>query len=252
MEKRYCVAQRRTARLAKASDVIVTALRDRILYDRLPVGSPLPGENELMEQFGLGRVTVRESLRLLERDGIIEIRRGPMGGVYTGSPDVMRLSEVFTVLLAMRDTRVREFVEFRWLVEPEAARLAALNATEEQRAALQHAIRNEGKYFGQTVDVHAMIAEASGNSVLALSFQAIHDSFVHQHRDSFVRPVDVEGTRKAHAKIVSHIVEGRADEAEAAMRKHLRAYEERMVETGLIDEDLVPRSADAAEQSLHS
>ncbi len=239
------MAQRRTARLTKASEVIVTALRDRILYDRLPVGSQLPSESELMEEFGLGRVTVRESLRLLERDGIIEIRRGPSGGVYVGSPDVMRLSEVFTVLLAIRDTRLREFVQFRWLVEPEAARLAALNATDEQRAALQDAVKNEGKYFGQTVDIHAMIAEASGNSVLSMSFQAIHDSFVHQHRDSFVRPVDVEGTRKAHARIVSHIVEGRADEAEEAMRKHLRGYEQRMVETGLIDDALVPRSADA-------
>ena len=50
--------QRQSARLVKASDVIVDGIRDRILHERLPVGSPLPSEADLMEDYGLGRVTV--------------------------------------------------------------------------------------------------------------------------------------------------------------------------------------------------
>lgn len=228
------------ARLAKASDVIVAAIRDRIIFDRLPVGSPLPSESELMEEFNLGRVTVRESLRLLERDGIVRIKRGPGGGVTVGTPDVQRLSEVFTLLLAIRETTLAEFIAFRWMVEPTAARLAALNATDEQRAALKRAVDSEG-HFGNTVDIHALIADASGNSVLAMAFHAIHDAFLNQHRDAFVRPVDSAGTAKAHRRIADHIIAGEADEAEAAMRRHLKGYEERMIEIGAMDDLFIPR-----------
>lgn len=230
---------RSQARLAKASDVIVNEIRDRILFRRLPVGSPLPSEPQLMEEFGLGRVTVRESLRLLERDGIVDIKRGPGGGVTVGTPDIRRLSEIFTVLLAMRDTTLREFVSFRWLVEPEAARLAALHATDEQRSELAKAIEEEGS-FGNTVDIHALICEASGNSVLAMAFYAIQDAFLNQHRDTFVRPQDAEGTLKAHRRIGEFILAGEADEAEQAMRKHLKGYESRMEELGLLDELIIP------------
>ena len=114
--------QRQSARLVKASDVIVDGIRDRILHERLPVGSPLPSEADLMEDYGLGRVTVRESLRLLERDGIVSIRRGPGGGVFVGTPDIQRLSEVFTVLMAIRDVTLRDLLEFRKVIEPPAAR----------------------------------------------------------------------------------------------------------------------------------
>ena len=90
---------RQSARLVKASDAIVDGIRDRILNERLPVGSPLPSESDLMADYGLGRVTVRERLRLLERAGIVSIRRGPGGGVFVGTPDLHRLSEVLTCLL---------------------------------------------------------------------------------------------------------------------------------------------------------
>ena len=236
------MTNRRPARLAKASDVIVANIRDRILWDRLPLGSPLPSETELMEEFRLGRVTVRESLRLLERDGIVDIKRGPGGGVTVGSPDPTRLSEVFTLLLAIRDTTLREFVEFRWLLEPAAARLAAKNATDEQRVALKEAVDNEGTSFGQTVDVHALIAELSGNSVIAMGYRAIYDTFIQQHRGRLVRPQDVEGTSKAHQRIADHIIAGRAEEAEQAMCRHLEAFEKRMTEAGVMEEPLIPHA----------
>src|SRR5699024_3756987 len=115
----------RSRRLPKVSDLVVSALRERIINQQLPVGSRLPSEAELMEELNVGRVTVREGLRLLERDGLLEVRRGTTGGNFVRHPDIEQVSESISVLLGIRGTRLREFVEFRQLVEPEAAALAA-------------------------------------------------------------------------------------------------------------------------------
>ena len=119
-------------RIPKASDVVIAEIRERILFHRLPVGTRLPNETELMEQYGLGRVTIREALRVLERDGLVDIRRGPTGGIFVRHTDISQVSDAMAMLFRFSDTTLGEASEFRSLLEPRVARLAALNATDAQ------------------------------------------------------------------------------------------------------------------------
>lgn len=225
--------------LPKASDVVVQALRQRILSERLPVGHRLPSEAELMDDLGLGRATIREGLRLLERDGLIEIKRGPGGGITVRHPDISQVSDAVSVLLNLRNVTLREFLAFRQMVEPAAAGMAAIGATPEQRAAISQAADSDGQ-LGSIVDLHILIGTSTGNGVLAILLQALHSPFVEHFRVKMIQDEHRLGTIKAHQRIAELIQAGDAEGAERAMRRHLDAYAEFLESTGLIDQAVVP------------
>lgn len=231
------MAKRSPARLAKASDVIVEGIRERIMQERLEVGSPLPSESDLMDEYGLGRVTVRESLRLLERDGIVRVKRGPHGGVFVGEPDVQRLGEVLTVLLAMRDTTVREFTEFRGSLEPQLAALTAKNATAEQRDVLRRIADDED--FATQYDLHEALADFCGNSVYTMAFYALEGAFLVHHRHRPLNPHAQAMKVAAHRKVARLAAAGDAEAARRAMSRHLDAYDEEMNLVGALDEPFI-------------
>ena len=82
----------------KASDVLADALRARIRSGEWPEGLALPTERDLSAQAGLSRTSVREALRMLELDGLIEIRPGRGGGARVRRPagdELTRQLELF-------------------------------------------------------------------------------------------------------------------------------------------------------------
>lgn len=229
----------RVSRIPKASDVVVRELRDRILSERLPEGHRLPSETELLDQFNLGRATIREGLRLLERDGLIEIKRGPGGGVTVRHPDISQLSDAFAVLFAVQSVTLREFLEFRLMTEPETAALAAERATADERAAITLAAV-ESPDFGRVVDLHVQIGMASGNGVVSNVLQALHAPFNAHFRQSLVGKEHIEGTVRAHTRIAQHISAGQGEKARRAMEVHLHAYADYLEQQNLLDDPIVP------------
>lgn len=233
---------RRSRRLPKASDLVVSALRDRIINQQLPVGSRLPSETELMEELDIGRVTVREGLRLLERDGLLEVRRGTAGGNFVSHPDIEQVSESISVLMGIRGTRLREFVEFRLLVEPEAAALAAARRQPEHEEILAH-IEEGDHELAHVPDLHLLIARATGNGVLAIALNSLHHPFSEHFRPTRIGHAEMDVTSAAHAKIARMVRTGDADGARDAMQVHLDAYREWLDGEGLLDEPIIARES---------
>lgn len=230
------------SRIPKASDIVVTSIRDRILSERLPVGTRLPSESDLMEEHGLGRVTVREGLRILERDGLIDVRRGPNGGLFVRHTDIRQVSETLALLFGVRETTLGEFADFRLSVEPRVAELAAEHATDEQRAELLAAVKAENE-TSRTPDLHSMIAGMCGNDVYEFVVKAMHSSLVGHFRYELIRPDHIDTTHRAHLKIVKAVCDGDGGAAERAMRRHLEQYATYVKENGLNQEPIIPRDA---------
>jgi GntR family transcriptional repressor for pyruvate dehydrogenase complex len=230
------------ARLAKASDVVVLRVREQIVNQRLPEGTPLPSEAELMHLYGVGRVAVREALRLLERDGLIEVRRGAHGGIFVSHPEIRQVRDAVALLFAMQNTTLREFVEFRQLIEPAAAARAAKNLSEKHRSELARLL--EGKEVLERVpDMHLLVAEATGNGVIAVSLNALQGAFEGHFRRGKIDVGHMEETSAAHRKIVSRILAGDGSGAERAMRVHLEAYRNYLENENLLDEPIIPGEA---------
>ena len=148
----------RRERLPKAADVIVSAIRRKIVIERLPAGTVLPSESELTEMYGLSRGSVREGLRLLEQDGLIEIKRGPGGGIRARQPNISNAGYVASLRMSMMDTTAAELISFRIQIEPYAAELAAENGTEEQRQNLLRIAEEDPHLSGGNADFHVELA----------------------------------------------------------------------------------------------
>lgn len=210
-----------------------------ILRRRLPVGTRLPSVDELMVEYGLGRVTVREALRILENDGLIDIRRGPTGGVFVRQVDIRQVSEALGLLFNSNGITIGEFADFRLLVEPEIARLAALNATPEQRSELVNEAETEREAW-QSAGLHNVLAGACGNGVFEFVMKAMQAPLSGHFRHNLISHEDEEITAQAHTKIAKCVADGDAPGAEKAMRRHLVAWKEYIVIHGLENESIFP------------
>lgn len=236
--------QRRAAALPKASDVLADELRARILGDGMAPGEALPSEAALMTDYGFSRGTVRETLRLLESDGLIVIKRGPKGGVRVRHPDVRQVSRSLGLLFSARGTNLGDLFTFRKLIEPAAAAEAARTATAEQRALLLDiAPKHYGvqRRFEPSADFHGAIGRCSNNGVYEVMLTALHDALEWHSSDEKLSHDDIEATRRAHVLIAKAINDRDPEVAARRMRRHLEQFERVLASQGRLAEPIVPQ-----------
>ena len=160
----------------KAHEVVADQIRQQIVEGVLVEGQRLPPEDDLTVQFGVARTTLREALRVLESQGLLEIRRGRGGGPVVTHPDLDPISMALGVVLQLQGTTVGDLDAARQMIEPEIARqlaqmhdaadLSALGAAIDVAAAA--ADRADGPAFGlAAVEVHEVLVESAGNTTLA-------------------------------------------------------------------------------------
>lgn len=237
-------AGRRQPRLPKASDVLADRLRGQILGNGMRPGDPLRSEAVLIAETGFSRGTVREALRLLESDGLIEIRRGPHGGIRVTEPDLSQVTRSLALLLTLSGTTMRSFSEFRQLVEPAAAAAAARTATEEQRGwllALADTGTSRNGSWEPSVEFHEALGVCSNNEIIRVVVAAFGQELTWHVPGERLSASDMDETRRAHRSIARAVAAGDADRASAAMSRHLKQFERVLAANGRLDEPVLPR-----------
>jgi GntR family transcriptional regulator, transcriptional repressor for pyruvate dehydrogenase complex len=228
----------------KVSEMLADRLRASILGDGLAPGDLLSSEQELISRYGVARGTVREALRLLESEGLIEIRRGRSGGILVKEPDLNQVSRSVGVWLAMRGTTMRQLLDFRILIEPFAAEAAAVSATPEQRDWLIRIAEQpaEGELI-HAADLHDAIAVASNNDLCRVTAASLYHGFSWHMTEERLTASELEATHAAHLRIVRAICDANPRKARHAMVRHLEDFGEQLENSGRIDDVIVPRSA---------
>ena len=151
---------------------LVQKLGSSIVRGDLPAGKALPIEAELGKKFGASRTVMREAVKILSTKGLIGQR--PRVGTYVHPEDRWDLldAEVLTWILDRHFSHslVREFLEVRLGIEPAAAALAAVNATDEDKELLRQKLEKmrgamNGHFDPVAADIafHATILEISHN-----------------------------------------------------------------------------------------
>ena len=211
-------------------------LRQAILSGALGIGKKLPPEAALAIEFGVSRTTVREALRSLASDGLIEKIPGAGGGSFVRSVDHhslgAELSEDIENLLRLGSVEYREVAAVRRMLEIPAAREAALRRSEAEMAELEGIVA-EGKALAVDdprvaeldAQFHAVIAHASGNRVLAAFVYALHEVTEPVHHLD-LNPETGKQAYRQHQALVRAIKREDPDAAEAAMVSHLRYLEQ--------------------------
>ena len=193
--------------------------------------------------FGVSRTTLREALRALEAQGVIEIRTGSRGGAFVAEPSSELVAAALGALLRFRSATARELAEFRVPFEAENAAWAARRADPAALAELEHIVgdvaarvENAGVPWSQVaaleVRFHDAVARATGNSVRAAIMSAILDAL---QRAFTAVPVPAGSPLRGDLarelrEIVNAIHSGDADAAGKAMRDHVARWSDLEIE----------------------
>lgn len=103
-----------------------------IREERIPAGQKYLSEAEAIERHQVARGTLREALRYLQIQGVLEIRPGPNGGHFVAQPRWESLASTIALLLQFSEASIESIIEARGAIDPGMASLAATNATPEE------------------------------------------------------------------------------------------------------------------------
>ncbi|NIO70504.1 MAG: FCD domain-containing protein [Anaerolineae bacterium] len=222
-------------KLGRASEDVVEQIKQAIFDDQLSAGDRLPPERELAEQFAVSRITIREALRILEANGLIEIRVGAAGGAFVRAPNFEPLSDSLTTMLKLQKTDVLELAEARKVVETAVAELAAQRATPQDLEAMEETLdgarealaTGDHHYTPHSVAFHLALARAAKNQVLLFTVNSFRSLF-YEALES-LPPSDMAHRAVAdHHQIYEAVKNRDPQKARQLMEEHLSYFEEKV------------------------
>ena len=105
----------------KRSDVVAELIRNHIFHAGLHPGDRLPQESELIEKFGCSRSTIREALKSLEVQGLVQNTTGPGGGARVAPVSINRIIGLLSNYFYFKSISSAQIYQIRRLIEPELA-----------------------------------------------------------------------------------------------------------------------------------
>jgi len=162
----------------KLAEVVAKKLHARIAEMGYPVGAVVGSEPELVAELGISRGVFREAVRLLERDEIARMRRGPGGGLVVTQPRAASVARSAAMYLQFHKASPRDIFEARRAVEMTIVELAAERIDEAGVVMLRDALAQEerfqqsGGHLGSH-DIHLLIADLTGNPALRLFLEVM-------------------------------------------------------------------------------
>ncbi|MQY38953.1 putative L-lactate dehydrogenase operon regulatory protein [Streptomyces sp. RB17] len=190
----------------------------------VPGGERLPAERELAERLGISRVTLREVLKVLHDQGLVEARRGRYGGTFVlprtdaGGEDELRRR--------IAEVDIEDVLRFREVLEVGAAGLCAAHGlTDGQADRLREALARThdaplADYRRLDTLLHLTLAELCGSPSLTAQYAAVRAT-VNDLLDCIPLLVrNLEHSQRQHTALVEAVLEGDPDGAREMMREH--------------------------------
>lgn len=220
---------------SRISEEVLRQLKEAILLGEFKSGEKLPSERELTEQFQVSRGVIREAIRALEITGFVKTKQGPAGGAFVTELSFDHVGNAFLDLFLANKVSIPEMAHVRRFIEPEVARLAAINITEQGKELLIKAQKREFAPFNNNSEritvnqkIHRLLAELCGNQFM----EAISKSMLQLTRE-MVEAVDPDHDKMhypgEHKEIINAVIEGDAPKASSEMAKHMKTFYQRLM-----------------------
>lgn len=215
----------------RISDSVVDQIIGLIEAGQLNVGDQLPGERELVSQLQVGRASVREALRILEAQGVVEVRPG-RGTFVTSDVETLSGSDSVKAWFDDHVDEIRSIIELREALERKAAYLAATRAAESLLRELTDTLDEADRCLSQEhldklvlLDqrFHSLLGRASGNDLLAELVDGVADVLSSPRRSILRLEGRAEASAREHRAILNAIVAGDAEAAEEAVISHINS-----------------------------
>jgi GntR family transcriptional repressor for pyruvate dehydrogenase complex len=222
-------------RQLRVSEEVAEQLKQSIHLGHFKAGDKLPAERDLAEEFEVSRVAIREALRRLENSGFIVTRQGATGGAYVTDLTFEYLANAFLDLFLADKISIPELHRVRLLIEPEIARLAALETKPECAQRLEKALQSEefpttslAEDIEMKTAVHYILAEMCGNrffeAIVRSSMKLTHRLIEAVNPDPYtLHPAGM------HRPIVEAVLTGNPEASSLAMKRHAIEFGEILI-----------------------
>ncbi len=204
-----------------------------VVDGQLKDGDFLPNEAELMAHFGVSRPTLREAVRVLESERLVEVRRGSRTGARVRVPGPEIVARPAGLLLELSGATIADVMVAQAGIEPMAARLLAESGTERPSTRWTRCSLNTSRMAGSRIGLPKRRATSTGewwscrvtrrSTIIAGMLHEItvrHTAFVFKEN----RPVskaDYDKLMRSYRKLMKLLRAGDGAAAEAHWRKHL-------------------------------
>lgn len=220
---------------SRAHELVIDAIEDQVMAGRLTVGDSLPPERDLATKLEVSRASVREAIRVLESQGVLQSRVGSgrsAGTVITAMPSAA-LTRLLRMHVGLSNFPVDDVVEVRVALERASVLLAAEHADEERLAAIREPLdRMESaevpleEFNDADTAFHVAIAEAAGNRLVADLTTAIRSSLRQVILRAFHDMDDSQDLRQSlqaqHREIYAAIAAGDGPRGTRLTEEHIR------------------------------
>lgn len=198
------------------ADEVAARLQDLICSGRYEIGQQLPAEPELMQQFGVGRSTIREAVRLLVNGGLVRVQQGLGTFIMSKQPIAEPLSK------RLHRAQYQDLNEVRLLLEVKIAEKAAMHRTKEDIAQMKdflkqrhtHAKANNVEACMQAdINFHTSIAVASQNEIMVDLYKTISTHLLQSFMDRFEDTKAFLDSQGLHKSLLEAIIEKNPSQA---------------------------------------
>jgi DNA-binding FadR family transcriptional regulator len=226
------LAQFKSLKKPPLSKEVENKLREAINAGIYKANDKLPSEMELVNQFQVSRVTVRDALRNLRNLGLIDVKRGVNAGAYVSEPNPQPITQSMENLIQMKKVNFAHLIEIRLYIEPGVARTAAQFRTSEDIDILSNLLDQAEKLSDTSpkearlinVKFHYEVAKITRNALIIFlceSITQVHSAMIIKMTHSKVDKERVSKFIAEHRSILEAIVAEEPDEAFLRTKKHL-------------------------------
>lgn len=196
----------------------------------LKSGDKLPAERTLAEKFKVSRSSVREAIKSLVQQNLVESRRGD--GTYICSGPDSDITEAFTTAFADQKKRINDIFQFRKTIEPEIAALAATSIDDDTLKRMkvilcdQQMLAAKGENAREMDSLfHQEIARATGNSIFPEMMNALGKLMMESRSEILQTPQRQEISIAMHFKLLEAFENRDAATARTVMKQHITEIE---------------------------
>jgi len=207
-------------------EIIIHQIKEQIKKGILKPGEKLPSERKLADLLEVSRASVREAIQALAHSGYLEVIHGK--GTYV-SEEATKYDEIINFFQKSSDYSLDSLMEARVMLEGEFARLAALNASQDEIVAIEK-IFNETEnakdlntFVVKDLQFHLSIAEATHNYIMNGLMKIIAEMLYKETQKIIEISKDTRrNTIKTSKEMVKAIKRRDAEKAKELMGKHIR------------------------------
>jgi GntR family transcriptional regulator, transcriptional repressor for pyruvate dehydrogenase complex len=222
-------------RSPKTAELVARTLRRMVVDGQLKDGDFLPHEAELITHFQVSRPTLREAVRVLESERLVEVRRGSRTGAKVRVPGAEIVARPAGLLLALSGASLADVMAARTAIEPAAAKMLAEDGSAEAHAELARLVDDipaaweAGRLGSATANLHRRMVELSGNATLGMIAGMLHE-ISERHTTAailgahnVVPKAQYNKVFKSYHRLVDLVSSRKGPETEAHWRRHMEA-----------------------------